>query len=287
MAELAGIHESFPPDVVIDNANAIKEQYVGGNTTATETVALLEFLVEHVYKSSSNLASSPYACEFNGLAKLECPAAKARSPRTDGLPIRAASMAGVFTPAEWATGGKPLSLKQAASFYTLTDFQDMKKIGLNTVQLTVPTAAFIQGDEFGVEVMEVLKGILQDVETAGLQIIINMVATGDELDAVVSAAKYVSKEPVVLALGLPKEMMISMSTVEESIRAVSPELPLFVPLNEGDLTKVADSGFAADPNVYGSLEISHSVSVADIGTWFEVFLSFHLHGLVLSVVFAI
>ena len=253
--------------MVIDNANAIKEQFVAGNTTATETVALLEFLVEHVYQSSANLASSPYACEFNGLAKLECLDVEPRSPRTDGLPIRAASMAGVFTPALWATGGKPLSLKEAAGFYTLEDFQGMAKIGLNTVQLAVPTATFTKGDSFGVEVMKVLTGILKDVEGAGLQIIINLVATGDELDAVVSAAKYVSEKPVVLALGLPKEMMIDTTTVVDSIRAVSPELPLFVPLNEGDLTKLQGSGFAADPNVFGALEVSHSVSVADIGTY--------------------
>ncbi|KAL3913467.1 MAG: hypothetical protein SGILL_006478, partial [Bacillariaceae sp.] len=235
IAELAGIHETFPPDVVIDNANAIKEQFVGGNTTATETVALLEFLVENVYKSSANLASSPYACEFNGLAKLECSSMKSRSPRSDGSPIRSVSMAGVFTPALWATGGKALSLKQAANFYTLSDFQDMKTMGLNTVQLAVPTAAFIKGDEYGGEVMTVLEGILDDVKSAGLDIIINLVATADELDAVVAAAKYVSKKPVVLALGLPKEMMIDVTTVVESIRAVSPKLSLFVPLDEGDL----------------------------------------------------
>jgi hypothetical protein len=98
-----------------------------------------------------------------------------------------------------------------------------------------------------------------------LQIIINLVATGDELDAVVAAANYVSTKPVVLALGLPKEMMIGMTTVVESIRAVSPDLPLFVPISEGDLTKLKGTGFAADPKVFGSLELSHSVTVADIG----------------------
>lgn len=251
----------------IDNANAIKEQFVGGNTTATETVALLDFLVERVYQSSSNLDSSPYACEFNGLAKLDCPSVHPRSPRTDGLPIRAVSMAGIFTPAPWATGGKELSLKQAANFYTLEDFLQMKELGLNTVQLAVPTAAFTPKDTYGEDVLEVMKGIMKNVDKAGLEIILNLVATGDELDAVVTAADFAAGHPVVLALSLPKGLTISTSTVVDSIRSVTATLPLFVPLSEGDLTKMKGAGYESDPNVFGSLELSHLVSVADIGTY--------------------
>jgi hypothetical protein len=81
----------------------------------------------------------------------------------------------------------------------------------------------------------------------------------------VSAAEFSAKHPVVLALTLPKGMMIDTTTVVESIRAITPSLPIFVPLNEGDLLKLKGSGFAADPNVFGSLELSHSVSIADIG----------------------
>jgi hypothetical protein len=255
---------------VIDNANAIKEQFVAGNTTASETVALLEFLVENVYRSTPNLADTPYACEFNGLAKLECPSVEPRSPRTDGLPIRSVSMAGIFLPAPWATGGKELSLKQAATFYTLDDFMQMKDLGLNTVQLAVPTAAFTPNDTYGEEVLAILKSIMKNVDKAGLQIILDLVATGDELDAIVTAAKFAADHPVVLALTLPKGMTIDTTTVVESIRAVTPTLPVFVPLNEGDLTKLKGTGFAADPNVFGALEMSHTTFVADIGKQWEV-----------------
>jgi hypothetical protein len=251
--------------VVIDNANAIKEQFICGNTTASQTVALLDFLVENVYHSSSNLATSPYACEFSGLARLECAYYEPRSPRNDGLPIRSVSLAGVFVPAPWATSGNELSLKEASSFYVLDDFLQMKEVGLNSVQLAVPTAAFTPKDTFGEQVLEVLKGLMKDIDKAGLQMILNLVATGDELDAVVTAASFAANHPVVLALGLPKEMTIDTTTVVESIRAVSANLPLFVPLNEGDLVKLKGTGFAADPNVFGALELSHSASVADIG----------------------
>ncbi|KAG7351768.1 hypothetical protein IV203_007816 [Nitzschia inconspicua] len=266
IAKLAGIQKPLPEGVVIDNANAIKEQFVAGNTTATDTVALLEFLVEQVYRSSPNLEITPYACEFNGLAKLECPAVEPRSPRTDGLPIRSVSMAGIFLPAPWATGGKELSLKEASSFYTLDDFLQIRDLGLNTVQLAVPTAAFTPKDIYGEDVLDVLKGIMKDVDKAGLQIILNLVATGDELDAVVTASEFAANHPVVLALTLPKGMITDTTTVVESIRAVTATLPLFVPLNEGDLTKLKGTGFASDPNVFGSLELSHTVSVADIAS---------------------
>jgi hypothetical protein len=264
IAKVAGI-PNMSQGVVIDNANAIKEQFVCGNTTASQTVTLLDFLVDNVYRSSVNLATSPYACEFSGLAKLECPSVKARSPRTDGMPIRSISLAGVFVPAPWATGGKELSLKQASSFYVLDDFLEMKDVGLNSVQLSVPTAAFTPKDIYGEQVLDVLKGLMKDVDKAGLQLILNLVATGDELDAVVAAANFAASHPVVLALGLPKEMSIDTTIVVHSIRAVSATLPLFVPLNEGDLVKLKGTGFASDPNVFGALDLSHTTFVADIG----------------------
>ena len=244
-------------------------QYVDGNTTGAETVALLEFLVERVYESSPNKARSPYACEFNGLAELECPQVKSvkESPRTDGLPIRSVGLAGIFVPAIWATGGKPLKhLDEVLDWYTLKDFQDMKALGLNTVQIEVPTAAFTPKDTHGEHVMTVLEYLLKDVSTAGLQAILSLVATGDELDAVVSAADYATANPVVLALALPKGMTIDTATVIDSIRAQAPDLPLFVPLNEGDLTKLKGSGFESDPKVFGALEMPHSATVADIAS---------------------
>lgn len=265
ITKLAGIEKTTHDHVKIDNANAIKDQFVAGNTTPAETIALLDFLVENVYQSTPLLAISPDACEFNGLAKLECPSTPLRSPRTDGMPIRSVSLAGLFIPAPWATGGKELSIDQAASFYTSKDFEEMKDLGLNTVQLTVPTVAFLPSDKHGKKVMEVLNSIMTNVEMAGLQMILTLTATGDELDTVVSAADFVASHPVFLALTLPKGMTIDTTTVVGSIRVIAPDLPLFVPLTQADLVQLKSNGFASDPNVFGSLELSHTVTVADIG----------------------
>merc|ERR1712216_1040714 len=68
VAELAGL-EGIPPVELLD-ANSIKEQYEGGNITSTETLGLLNFLVDRVYQSTPSRDSNPYACDVNGLAKL-------------------------------------------------------------------------------------------------------------------------------------------------------------------------------------------------------------------------
>ena len=264
VAELAGATDVDPSLVVLNDANSIKEQYVAGNVTATDTVKLLNFLVQSVYDSTPNQASTPYACEINGLAKLHCGSEGTRSPRTDGEPIRAASLAGVFIPALWATGGETLSLKQAKAWYTIEDFKEMKKLGLNTVQIAVPTSAFISTDMAGTEIKVILDGILADVKSAGLKAIINVVATGDEVDAVVSAGKYASsKDSVVLGLELPAEMSVDVKTLIDGIRVYAPVFPIFVPVGEGDLTKL---NLDFDENVYASLHTSHSTSVADVAS---------------------
>lgn len=262
IAELAGIPD-MNETVVINDANSIKNNYVAGNTTAAETMALLEFLVGNVYGSTPNKAVSPYACEFNGLAKLACKDIKRRSPRIDGEPIRSVTLAGAFVPALWATGGAPLELSDVGEWYTLADFEEMKKIGLNTVQIPVPTAAYTPKDKYGEKVMGVLTVLLTDIETAGLQAIIELVGTGDELDTVVAAAAELADQPVILALTLPKGMTLDTTTVVEAIRSKTPDLPIFLPINEGDLIKVSGQ---FDPNVYGALELSHSTTIADVAS---------------------
>jgi hypothetical protein len=260
IGELAGIPDLAHP---IKDANAIKDQYVAGNTTAAETLALLEFVVERVYEATPEKESTPYVCEINGLAELSCGDVMERSPRQDGEPIRSVSLAGLFVPAPWATDGKEIKLKDVTAWYTSTDFDDMAKLGLNTVQIDVPTSAFIEDDLDGAEIMEVLLDVLKLVDASGLQAIIRLVATADQLDAVVSAANYLSDLPVVLALTLPI-MALDVKIVVHSIRAQGPEFPIFLPLNEGDLNKVHGNDF--DENVYGSLDLSHSGTIADIAS---------------------
>jgi hypothetical protein len=252
-------------DVVIDNANAIKEQYMGDNVTATGTLQMLDLLVQSVYHSTPDKAITPYACEFNGLAKLDCEATglDVGSPRKDGSPIRSVTLAGIFIPALWATHGKPLSLKEAKHWYGLQDFMDIKSLGLNTVQIPVPTAAFTAKDEYGARVKEVLDALLENVQTAGLQAILSLVSSGDEQEAVVAAAQYASEKPMVLAMSLPSGMTLYTKTLVAAIRVEALALPIFIPTNAGNLIKM-NAEF--DSNVYGSLEAPHSVFVADIAS---------------------
>lgn len=261
VAELAGI-EGLSSDVVLKDANSIKEQYIGGNITASETLDLLDFLVTSVYQSSPNKNQDPYACEFNGLAALTCDV-KRRSPRADGTPIRSATLAGIFVDALWATGGKALTLEEMKEWYSVVDYEQMKALGLNTVQILVPTAAFIAGDIYGAEVKTLLKHTMANISSVGLDIIISLEATGDELDAIVSAAKYLSTKDSVLALTLPSQMKLDVKVVIDDVRVVAPNLPIFVPMELGGLMKF-DGEF--DKNVFASLQTSHAGSVADVAS---------------------
>jgi hypothetical protein len=258
--ELAGATD-VNATVAIRDANSIKNQFLAGNTTAADTVKILDFLVQKTYESTPHKESSPYACDIGGLAKLDCEFGATGSPRT--VAIRAVTLAGLFLPALWATGGEPLSLEQAKNWYSSKDFMAMKELGLNTVQIPVPTSAFVPNNEYGTQVKEILEKILEDCYKADLQAILSLVATGDELDAVVSAGVYASQQPAVMALGLPR-MSIGVKTVIESIRFYTITLPLLVPLDKSDLIKMDLEQF--DENVYGSLETSHSATVADVAS---------------------
>lgn len=264
IAKLAGVGHFKNSDVVLKDANSIKDQYLAGNLTATETLDVLEFLVTAVYKSTPDKDSNPYTCEFNGLAALTCNSGEPlRSPRSDGEPIRSVTLAGMFTDALWATGGQPLTLDEMKDWYTLQDFQDMKNLGLNTVQILVPTATFTPGDKFGDKVYKLLGRLLDDVKTAGLDAILALIGTGDELDAVVAAANYAATEDAVLALTIPSHTNLDTKVVIDAIRVQAPNLPVFIPMNLGDLMKIKGD---FDQLVFGSLEMSHSSSVGDIAS---------------------
>ena len=233
---------------------------MAGNITASDAVELLDFLLEGFYRSSPDKASSPYACEFNGLAELTC-GHKVRSP-LGSQPIRAVGLAGLFVPAPWATGGVELTLDEARTFYTAQDFEDMKTLGLNTIQISVPTATFQARDKYGSEVQQALVDLLDLADHIGLKAILALVSTADELDDVVSAAAFADNNPAVLGLTLPKGMKIDFSSQVTSVRVVAPKLPLFVPINGGELAMIS----AQDKHVYAALEMSHSATVADIAS---------------------
>mmetsp|Transcript_27775 Transcript_27775/g.67591 ORF Transcript_27775/g.67591 Transcript_27775/m.67591 type:complete len:567 (-) Transcript_27775:88-1788(-) len=267
-AELAGA-TSMRDDVAITTSNDIQTQYQGGNLTASDTLHMLNFLIDNVYQSTPAVESTPYACEFNGLAKLECdksPTKKSSILLASGEPIRSATLAGLLVPATWATGGKPLTLKEAKHFYTAKDFLEMKSAGLNTVQLEVPTAVFDPTkDENGQKMMDLLQTTLQSVDDAGLVAILNIVSTADELDAIVAAAIFCDQTEGVLAMTIPSETMLDPKSVVNNIRTVAPKLNIFLPVNQGDLSKLP-AWTLNDKHLYGALESSHSGSVADVAS---------------------
>ncbi|CAJ1957933.1 unnamed protein product [Cylindrotheca closterium] len=266
IVDLSGA-ESVDDSVKITTSNDIQNQYIGGNITASDTLSMLNFLIDSVYQSTPEVEATPFACEFNGLAKLECGKENMKSSvlLASGEPIRSATLAGLFVPAPWATGGKTLTLKQAEKFYTEKDFMDMKSAGLNTVQIAVPTAAFDPKDELGQPIMSLLETILKNVSDAGLVAILNIVSTGDELDKVVAAATFCDQTEGVLAMTIPSETMLDPKSVVDSIRVLAPDFPIFLPVSQADLTNLP-AWTLNDKNLFGALETSHMGTVADIAS---------------------
>ena len=269
VAELAGIEPN--ENVTLPDANSINLNFLANNITSAEAVSLLNFVVERVYESTPSPGSNLYACDINGLAKLSCGKKTVTSPRSDGQPIRSVNLVDLLIPdAPWSTSKKELisansdvdAILRQQKLYTSEDFEEMKAMGLNTVQIAVPTSVFLPNNAIGARTNQVLTKVLQDLRGSGLQAILSLVATGDELDAVVSAAKYSASSDVVLGLTLPKEMSISTKMIVNSVRTkVGPDLPLFIPVGLDDLAFGVD-----DPNVYGALEWSHTSIVADIAS---------------------
>mmetsp|Transcript_9770 Transcript_9770/g.27088 ORF Transcript_9770/g.27088 Transcript_9770/m.27088 type:complete len:597 (+) Transcript_9770:139-1929(+) len=267
LPKLAGATDMLP-GIKIESANDIKEQYEGGNLTAHDTLQMLDFLVQRVYDSTGHHAQTPYACEVSGLAKLDCHSSSSNGntgPLGTHTPIRSVNLAGLFVPAVWATGGTELSLEQAMAWYGPKDFEQMNQLGLNAVQITIPTAAFTRVSEEGEKLHQALTQLLTTGPIqAGLQTILVLQSTGDEVDAVVAAAKYCKEyHKQVLGLTLPNNMNVDTNALIAAIRVQAPTVPLFVPLNEGDLTTVNGE---FDDLVFGALQISHSATIADIAS---------------------
>ena len=264
VAELAGIEPN--ENVTLVDANSINLNYVAGNITGAEAVSLLDFMVERVYESSPSPQSDLYACDVNGLAKLSCGDDRV-SPRSDGAPIRSVTLVNLLVPdAPWSS-----SSSEGLFVYTSKDFDEMKAMGLNTVQISVPTSAFLSDDAAGAHANAVLTKVLRDLRASGLQAILSLVATGDELAPVVSAAEFsVSNDhaDVVLGLTLPKDMKLDTAIVVDSVRAkVGPDLALFIPVKITDLASDTTGTLATDdPKVYGSLDWAHTSNVADIAS---------------------
>lgn len=241
----------------------LKKHYADGNLTASDTVDILDFLVKNTYQSTPSVNEEPYACDVSGVVTLTCD----QGEREKVTPVRAVTMAGVFTPALWATGGEELTLKEATSFYTSKDFSKMKKLGLNTVQIPIPVKMFSKSHKEASDWLDLLKDILHQVKDADLDVIITLeqgTSPAEAVAAPVQAAALFAQDfndhhgTVIVALVLPK---LDSALLEAATTAV-PDLNVWVPTKGGDLKRL--SYFPSAAGV--ALDFGHTSTVADIAS---------------------
>lgn len=248
------------PIFQVNDANAIVKHYHDGNLTAADTVNLLDYLVQNVYESSSGVSKDPYACDISGLVTLKC--AKQDSEK----PIRAVTMAGVFSPARWATGGKILTLEDASNFYSLNDFKHMKTLGLNTVQIPVSINIFVRERKQSKAWLELLTETLHHIRDSDLKAILTL-QEGENPPILLNtpvqnAARFAhdynsAHGSIISALILPNSDLALLKSVQSKI----PKLNVWIPINAGDFTTLHFT--LADG---ASLDFSHTVTVADVAS---------------------
>jgi hypothetical protein len=261
-ATIAGTNNT---NITLVDANSIKNEYVAGNISSTDTIQILNTFIQMVYASSSNVEKDVYACELGGLAKLDCSGSGISTPSIATSPppvIRSVTMAGVFTPASYVTGltnDQLLPYSSMKTFYTIQDFQEMQTLGLNTVQIPFPLQAFTTTtSKTSQRLVEHLSTILDMIKTVGLQAILVLVGVDDDDAAITLATKYVLDHTVVMAMTLPS--MQSYSTV----RTISSTLKLFIPINQGVLKDIIFP--TDDTNVYGAIDFGHATDIADVAS---------------------
>jgi hypothetical protein len=238
-----------PYTLVLKDANAIKETYQMGNVTAAETLKFLNYFIKMVYHSTGGKDTDPYACNVGGLATLQC------EPVNAIATLRGATLAGLYVPALWATGGKELTVKEQDRFYNRQDFDDMRGIGLNTVQIPVPIEAFGKDDDDNIK--NRLHYLLQDIRDAGLQAILVLVGHDND-NYVTSAARYaIDHGSVVFGMMLPSRQSYGAA------RAVNDSIRLFIPIQQSDLPSLQ---MPNDENTFAALDMSHTSSIGDVAS---------------------
>ena len=257
VAELAGLEE-IPPVELVD-ANSIKEQYEGGNITSTETLGLLNFLVDRVYQSTPSRDSNPYACDVNGLAKLSCTNTQKKEPLlADHQPVRSVTLQG------WLPSSSSTTIS-----YTTQDFEEMAELGLNTAQIVLPMSVFANNDETA---KELLASMLKAMQPSGLRAILALeYSEKDSFDVtqvLMEISSYaLTNKDVVLAVTLPRGTPLEPKQMVETVRAsVGPELAILVPMDDSDFVGNANAFGIDDPKVYGSLEWYHTNTIGDIAS---------------------
>jgi len=251
------------PIFSVDTVEDILKHHKDGNLTAVDTVKLLDFIVENAYQSTPDVSQEPYACDVSGLVTLKCGASSEKK-----FPIRAVTLAGVFTPALWATGGLELTLDEASTFYTPDDFDEMKKMGLNTVQIPVPLKMFSDTHSGALDWQDLLSEILRMARKAGLDAILVLDESRSNpadvpqlvRDAAAFASDYNGKysDNIIVALVLPAldTAMLEAATI------TSPGLEIWIPAKGGDFKDLHSYPMASG----ASLDFSHTKSVEQIAS---------------------
>lgn len=241
----------------ITDSNSIDLQYQAKNITAGDAVDLIDLYVKSVYTSTPGVDRDPMGCAVNGLTQLECEKA---APALASEKIRAVTLAGVFVPAPWATGGKSLTLEEAKSYYTAQDFTEMADLGLNAVQIPVPLSIFGSSNKDASAKLELLGDLLQLAADAKLNAVVALqddVDTQEETVATVQAAtSLVISYKNVIALIVPSSDLIAAA------RSKSTSLNLMIPTHDKELPFFA----VQDPHVYVAFDRDHRTSIADIAS---------------------
>jgi hypothetical protein len=154
-------------------------------------------------------------------------------------------------------------MDEVKKMYSADDFQDMVDLGVNTVQIPVPT-----GFTTMPEVVETLDHIMGHVSKAGLNAIVVLVDSKEEEDEitdkekteqVTSAASYAVSNKSIIAIQVPS----ALPPLVSAVRTASTKLPVLVPINKGQLNNLA---FPPDSHLFAALDVGASTSIADIAS---------------------
>ena len=332
-------------DFNLTKVEDITQNFDNGNLTATDTVKLLNFLVQRVYASTPDVETSPYACDVNGLVTLDhCPYKKNKSssnsnrnlsthssekadanniPSTKSssstttsssssssgtstttkstsyghsfptTPIRAATVAGVFSPAPWAVqnsstpSGMTLTQRDAEFYYVSSDFSNMSTLGLNAVQFPVAVKLFEQppgetqaeGPRAWLNLLTKWIGFTFQHHMQAivkLEFVPPKSSNNNDASLMEAVAKAVSflddinrKEQsggnAVMAITLPS----TDPAVIQAAARVGTDIPLWLPVGLGDLVRLDEIMQAVPEDVpisAISLDLSHTSTVADVAS---------------------
>ena len=283
---------ALPPtmqDRHVSKAEDIVKSYADGNLTAHHAVKDLDFLIERVYASTPNVDLSPYACDINGLVKLDnCPKPPHQiDPDDENLefPIRAVTIAGVFAPEPWSVknsstpSGLTLTQRDAEFYYVKQDFANMTKMGLNTVQFPVAVQFFDTTQESDPTAwMNLLKKWLSFTHMYKMRAIVKLELTQEIKTKAESVLHEAVKQAVDFCNGINLQhnatvvRAVTLPSADPGVikaaANVGTSIPLWLPAQMGDLTKLQDMATTVKGvTISGiSLDLSHTSTIADIAS---------------------